>query len=200
MLLAQSVLGTECDSSILPCNAAGAQLLHLAEDMCWLISVFDLPRAGAVRECYVLRASLVCSALLLSARSPLPQRRTTFPRSATSWATSNFGILSCRSLEGAAIGNLPPTSLSTSEQASSRLLTLYHGIPEAYVGATVDPIKTINAAIRTKDGSQFAKGFSEFTAACNACHQVIGSAFIVIQLPTTSPFSDQSFAPPKKPR
>lgn len=195
MLLAQSVLGTECDSSILPCN----ELLHLAEDMCWLISVFDLPRAGAVRECYVLRASLVCSALLLSARSPLPQRRTTFPRSATSWATSNFGILSCGSLESAAIGNLPPTSLSTSEQASSRL-SLYHGIPEAYVGATVDPIKTINAAIRTKDGSQFAKGFSEFTAACNACHQVIGSAFIVIQLPTTSPFSDQSFAPPKKPR
>jgi len=78
--------------------------------------------------------------------------------------------------------------------------TLYHGIPEAFVGATVDPIKTISAAIRAKDGSQFAKGFNEFTAACNACHQRIGRAFIVIQMPTTSPFSDQSFAPPKKPR
>jgi hypothetical protein len=78
--------------------------------------------------------------------------------------------------------------------------TLYHGIPEAFVGATVDPIKTISAAIRAKDGSQFVKGFNEFTAACNACHQGIGRAFIVIQMPTTSPFSDQSFAPPKKPR
>jgi hypothetical protein len=68
------------------------------------------------------------------------------------------------------------------------------------VGATVELIKTINAAIRAKDGSQFAKGFNEFTAACNACHQGIGRAFIVIQMPTTSPFSDQSFAPPKKPR
>ena len=77
---------------------------------------------------------------------------------------------------------------------------LYHGIPEAYVGATVDPIKTINAAIKAKDGSEFVKGFDEFTAACNACHQGIGRAFIIIQRPTTSPFSDQSFAPPKKPQ
>jgi hypothetical protein len=78
--------------------------------------------------------------------------------------------------------------------------TLYHGIPEPYVGATVDPIKTINAAIKAKDGSQFAKGFDEFTAACNACHQGIRRAFIVIQMPATSPFSDQSFTPPKKPQ
>ena len=69
-----------------------------------------------------------------------------------------------------------------------------------YVGATVGPFKTINAAIRAKDASQFTKGFNEFTAACNACHQGIGRAFIVIQMPSTSPFSDQSFAPPKKPQ
>jgi cytochrome c553 len=77
--------------------------------------------------------------------------------------------------------------------------TLYHGIPADYVGATVDPIKAINAAIEAKDGAQFAKGFKELTAACNACHEGIGRGFIVIQVPTASPFSDQSFAPPKKP-
>ena len=78
--------------------------------------------------------------------------------------------------------------------------TLYQGIPATYVGATVGPFKTINAAIKAKDASQFTKGFNEFTAACNACHQGIGRAFIVIQMPTISPFSDQSFAPPKKPQ
>jgi hypothetical protein len=38
--------------------------------------------------------------------------------------------------------------------------TLYQGIPETYVGATEDPYKTINAAIRAKDASQFTKGFN----------------------------------------
>ena len=77
--------------------------------------------------------------------------------------------------------------------------TLYQGIPQTYVEATLGPFETINAAIRAKDASQFTKGFNEFTAACNACHQGIGRPFIVIQMPTTSPFSDQSFAPPNKP-
>lgn len=71
--------------------------------------------------------------------------------------------------------------------------TLYHGIPAAYVGATADPIKTINAAIQARDATKFAKGFDQFTTVCNACHQGIGRAFIVIQMPLASPFSDQSF-------
>jgi hypothetical protein len=78
--------------------------------------------------------------------------------------------------------------------------THYHAIPADYVGATVDPIKTINAAIEAKNNTQFVKGFRELTAACNACHQGIGRGFIVIQVPTASPFSDQSFAPPKPQR
>ena len=46
----------------------------------------------------------------------------------------------------------------------------------------------------------FVKGFNALTAACNACHQGIGRGFVVIQVPTVSPFSDQSFAPPKRPQ
>ena len=61
-----------------------------------------------------------------------------------------------------------------------------------YVGATADPIEALGAAIEAKDG-RFAKGFNELTAACNACHEGIGRGFIVIQVPTASPFSDQSF-------
>ncbi len=75
---------------------------------------------------------------------------------------------------------------------------LYHGIPAASVGATADPIEAIGAAIEAKDGARFAKGFNELTAACNSCHEGIGRGFIVIQVPTASPFSDQSFVPNPK--
>lgn len=76
---------------------------------------------------------------------------------------------------------------------------LYHGIPVAYVGATADPIQALGAAIKAKDGVRFAKGFNALTAACNGCHEGIGRGFIVIQVPTASPFSDQSFVPRKQP-
>jgi hypothetical protein len=78
--------------------------------------------------------------------------------------------------------------------------TLYHGIPVDYVGATVPPIRAMGAAIDAKDSAGFAKGFNALTAACNACHQGIGRGFVVIQVPTVSPFSDQSFAPSKRPQ
>ena len=72
---------------------------------------------------------------------------------------------------------------------------LYTGIPADDVNATADPIEAIRAAIAAKDGGKFRKGFNDLTAACNACHEHIGRGFIVIQTPTSSPFSDQDFAP-----
>jgi hypothetical protein len=78
--------------------------------------------------------------------------------------------------------------------------THYHGIPIEYVGATVGPILTTSAAIEAKDSVRFIKGYNALTAACNACHEGVGRGFIVIQVPTASPFSDQSFAPPKPPQ
>ena len=78
--------------------------------------------------------------------------------------------------------------------------TLYHGIPVDYVGATVPPIQAMGAAIEAKDSAGFVTGFTALAAACNACHQGIGRGFVVIQVPTVSPFSDQSFAPPKRPQ
>jgi len=41
-------------------------------------------------------------------------------------------------------------------------------------------------------------GYSDLTVSCNTCHQGIDRSFIVIQTPTTSPFTDQSFSPPKR--
>jgi len=75
---------------------------------------------------------------------------------------------------------------------------LYRGIPVELMTNTADPIQAIRDAIAAKDGAAFAKGYSDLTVACNACHQGIGRGFIVIQVPTASPFTDQSFSPPKR--
>jgi hypothetical protein len=72
---------------------------------------------------------------------------------------------------------------------------LYRGIPAELITNTADPILAIGEAVEKKDGAAFAKAYSDLTAACNACHQGIGRGFIVIQVPSASPFSDQSFAP-----
>jgi len=82
-------------------------------------------------------------------------------------------------------------------QGLENAATLYSGIPADYVGATVDPIKDIDAAIKAKDEAKFVKAYGALNDACNACHKGINRGFIVIQVPATSPFSDQSFAPPR---
>jgi hypothetical protein len=72
---------------------------------------------------------------------------------------------------------------------------LYRGIPVELVTNTADPILAIADAVETKDGAVFTKAYRDLTQACNACHEGIGRGFIVMQTPTASPFTDQSFAP-----
>ncbi len=81
------------------------------------------------------------------------------------------------------------------KQGFANAAELYREIPVEYVTNTADPMDAIRDAIKTKDGAKFAKAFGDLNQTCNACHQVIGRGFIVIQVPTASPFSDQSFAP-----
>jgi hypothetical protein len=76
---------------------------------------------------------------------------------------------------------------------------LYRGIPVELVTNTADPILAIGKAIETKDSGMFAKAYGDLTAACNACHVGIGRGFIVMQVPSASPFTDQSFAPRSAP-
>ena len=59
------------------------------------------------------------------------------------------------------------------------------------------PIAAIEKAIESKDKDSFTGAFGQLTAGCNSCHQALDRAFIVIQRPTSLPYSDQSFAPPK---
>jgi hypothetical protein len=75
---------------------------------------------------------------------------------------------------------------------------LYEGIPVTNVTTMTKPLQSVSDAIETKDIRQFAKAFGELTDGCNACHQSMGRGFIAIRMPTASPFSNQSFAPPGK--
>ena len=52
---------------------------------------------------------------------------------------------------------------------------------------------------RGKGHKVFASTFGELTVACNACHQSVGRGFVVMRVPTASPFSDQVFPPQAKP-
>jgi hypothetical protein len=65
-------------------------------------------------------------------------------------------------------------------------------------GSTVVPVlPDVKSAIEAKDAAKFAAAFDKLTAACNACHQASNHAFIVIQRPTTSPYTNQLFTPKK---
>jgi hypothetical protein len=68
------------------------------------------------------------------------------------------------------------------------------GTVEKMVGA---PIKALQKAVDAKDSAAFATAFDNLSAGCNSCHHALGRAFIAIQRPTSLPYSDQSFAPPK---
>ena len=70
---------------------------------------------------------------------------------------------------------------------------LYPNVPVADVEMLIGPTKDIGEAIKAKDAVKFSETYKELTAACNSCHQAIGREYIVIQVPTASPFSNQVF-------
>lgn len=76
--------------------------------------------------------------------------------------------------------------------------TLYAGLPVTKVTTMAEPLDAVLQAVEAKDGAKFTRAFSALTAGCNACHQSIGRGYIAIQAPTSSPFSNQSFAPAAK--
>lgn len=77
-------------------------------------------------------------------------------------------------------------------------IALYDNIPVENITMVDGPIKDLESAIAAKNGAAFGKAFQQLTAGCNSCHQSIGRGFIVIKVPTASPFSNQSFAPSKQ--
>ena len=57
------------------------------------------------------------------------------------------------------------------------------------------PLNELQTAIEAKNFGNFAKAFDKLTADCNSCHVAAHVGFIKMQVPTASPFSDQSFPP-----
>jgi hypothetical protein len=58
-----------------------------------------------------------------------------------------------------------------------------------------EPMGSLDAAIKARDGSKFDAAYQALTGACNACHQTLDRKPIVIQVPDAAMFPDQSFAP-----
>ncbi len=56
-------------------------------------------------------------------------------------------------------------------------------------------LKEIDDSIKAKDHTGVTRGFKNLTDACNSCHKAAGFGFIEIHVPTTLPFSNQSFVP-----
>jgi hypothetical protein len=75
-------------------------------------------------------------------------------------------------------------------------ITLYsRGDQPDYINKTNKATADIETAIKQKDGTAFVRSFAQLTDACNGCHQSLGYGFIVIRVPSGSPYRNQVIAP-----
>jgi hypothetical protein len=88
--------------------------------------------------------------------------------------------------------------LGQMQESLSDAARLYQGIPIEQVNMIEQPVMALSEAIKSKAGSRFMRAFADLTGACNSCHAAAQVGFITIQVPTASPFTDQSFAPKGK--
>ena len=59
------------------------------------------------------------------------------------------------------------------------------------------PIKALEKAVEDKNRAAFDAAFDQLSAGCNSCHRSLDRKFIVIQRPTSLPYSNQNFTPQK---
>jgi len=57
------------------------------------------------------------------------------------------------------------------------------------------PLADVGKAVEARNTEDFVKAFERLTTACNGCHKVAHVGFIRIRVPTSSPFTNQSFPP-----
>ena len=74
---------------------------------------------------------------------------------------------------------------------------IHDGIPVAdMIKANIDPaVEQLKKAVEARSRTKFVVAFDNLTRACNTCHAGAGKPFIQIQRPTSSPLSNQNFAP-----
>ena len=58
-----------------------------------------------------------------------------------------------------------------------------------------DPLASLDAAIKARDGQRFDAAYASVTHACNACHQGLGHPEVVIRVPQSAMYPDQVFSP-----
>jgi hypothetical protein len=95
------------------------------------------------------------------------------------------------------LGNweLASYELGQIEDSLTNAARLYQNIPIEKISMIDEPLVALSSAIKAKSGARFASAFTSLTAACNSCHEAAHVGFITIQVPTASPFSNQSFMP-----
>lgn len=65
------------------------------------------------------------------------------------------------------------------------------------IGMIEKPLQDIMNAIQKKNRSEFTNNYTTLTNSCNSCHQATQHEYNVITIPSTPPFSNQSFKLPK---
>lgn len=61
------------------------------------------------------------------------------------------------------------------------------------IGMIHPSLDSVKNAIQIKSTASFERNYKLLTNTCNSCHQATGHAYNVITIPTTPPFSNQSF-------
>jgi hypothetical protein len=81
--------------------------------------------------------------------------------------------------------------------SAKKVFPTHDGVPVTdMIKANIDPaIEELRKAVGAKSKAKFAVAFDKLTNACNTCHTGANKPFIRIQRPTSSPLSNQNFAP-----
>jgi len=99
-----------------------------------------------------------------------------------------------------ALANYEAGLVRKSLHAAAEFYPVFQNVPQGELIADVsDPaLKEIDRSISARDRPALEKSLKDLTDACNSCHQQARIAFIVIRIPTSSPFSNQVFPPQRK--
>jgi hypothetical protein len=84
------------------------------------------------------------------------------------------------------------------QESLTNAARLYQNIPIERINVIDQPLVALSDAIKSKAGRRFTSAFADLTNACNGCHVVAQVGYISIQIPTASPFANQSFVPKDK--
>jgi hypothetical protein len=70
-----------------------------------------------------------------------------------------------------------------------------NNVDGAVAAIFADTVKTVDAAIKAQDATQFTAAYRQMTDACNACHTGMEHQFLVIKVPDAMNYPDQEFRP-----